>query len=132
MKGKKRKFYFSQILTFVAAPWALFLWHWNQDILPVHTMLLQTGTSSLAHINASLIKPWPCAPKLPSPESKAFTASLRNIMSCKNQIRHWKMCIFFIGLNWNVFCHLKCEFLGLHHRTRKPVCFCLAKQMRLA
>lgn len=75
LKGKKRKLY--QILTFVAAAWAFFMWLQNQDLLPVHTTVLQAGTSSLPHLNTSLMQTWPCAPKLPSPENKAFTASLR-------------------------------------------------------
>lgn len=53
----------------------------------VHAMLFQAGTSSLPHVNASLIQTWPCAPKLLSPESKAFTASLTIMKSCTSQIR---------------------------------------------
>lgn len=87
---KKRKIYYYKVMLFIVLSLFYFLWYWRQDLLSMHAMLLQAGTLSLPHMSASLIKTWPCALKLASPESKAFIAFLRIIMNCANQIRYKK------------------------------------------
>lgn len=99
-------------MLFIVLSLFYFLWYWRQDLLSMHAMLLQAGTLSLPHMSASLIKTWPCALKLASPESKAFIAFLRIIMNCANQIRY-KRCVYLIALKYCVLCHLK-KWVAVH------------------